>query len=548
MRKTTQGVPNPNARRAHDRPEDAAGPEPARPGGDLVVVPVPRDVRVGRGEGLEGVRPLAPRAERRGGPARAKDPRLPARAGRRGEARRDRRAARLLGVRERGLREGAGARAEGDRARERPLGARARGEGSRCGDLLPVVRVGAGRGGGARRRDRRSPAHGRRPARRGALPRQGVREARQDRRVARGEGTRPCTRGTQALLSHEREEHLEPLDRADGVGDAGWHAHRLARAREHPRAADGQLDRAVEDLHERVERRGVLRELLAGVEREQRDAPAPRLRDGAAHDGPGRVLELPLEDERAGARELSPRDGGGGKGGTVVRIGSRFHGRCACETLAIGEVPRIRAFRATRHPRVVVSTTEPSVHDRMRVRRAPLLQGTSTAAPRTRPPRRSSSASFARASGYVVTSVRIPAAGASARSSSPSRRVRFATERTVRSPQRSAYGNDGMSLMWMPAQTTVPPGAVARSAAGTSAPTGANRIAASSDSGGVSPDAPAHSSPSERAKAWASASPPRVNAKTRWPAWRASCATTWPAAPNPYRPSRSASRTGAQER
>ncbi len=31
----------------------------------------------------------------------------------------------------------------------------------------------------------------------------------------------------------------------------------------------------------------------------------------------------------------------------------------------------------------------------------------------------------------------------------------------------------GMSDMWMPAQTTVPPGASARKAAGTSAPTGA---------------------------------------------------------------------------
>ena len=41
-----------------------------------------------------------------------------------------------------------------------------------------------------------------------------------------------------------------------------------------------------------------------------------------------------------------------------------------------------------------------------------------------------------------------------------------------------------MSLMWMPAQTTVPPLALARSAAGTSAPTGAKMIAASSSSGG----------------------------------------------------------------
>ena len=42
--------------------------------------------------------------------------------------------------------------------------------------------------------------------------------------------------------------------------------------------------------------------------------------------------------------------------------------------------------------------------------------------------------------------------------------------------------------MWMPAQTTVPPLASARSAAGTSAPTGAKMIAASSGSGGAAPD------------------------------------------------------------
>ena len=37
--------------------------------------------------------------------------------------------------------------------------------------------------------------------------------------------------------------------------------------------------------------------------------------------------------------------------------------------------------------------------------------------------------------------------------------------------------------MWMPAQTTVPPRSTARSAAGTSGPTGAKMIAASSNSG-----------------------------------------------------------------
>ena len=50
--------------------------------------------------------------------------------------------------------------------------------------------------------------------------------------------------------------------------------------------------------------------------------------------------------------------------------------------------------------------------------------------------------------------------------------------------------------MWIPAHTTVPPGATARSAAGTSAPTGAKMIAASSGSGPGFIASPAHSAPS----------------------------------------------------
>src|SRR6185503_1802238 len=72
---------------------------------------------------------------------------------------------------------------------------------------------------------------------------------------------------------------------------------------------------------------------------------------------------------------------------------------------------------------------------------------TITAAPSHRPARRSSSATFASASAYERAVGRRPAAGASASSSSPSRRVRFATDRTVRSSQSKRYGNDGMSLM-----------------------------------------------------------------------------------------------------
>ena len=52
-----------------------------------------------------------------------------------------------------------------------------------------------------------------------------------------------------------------------------------------------------------------------------------------------------------------------------------------------------------------------------------------------------------------------------------------------------------MSDMWIPAHTTVPPGAVARSAAGTSSPAGAKMIAASSGSGPSAIASPAHSAP-----------------------------------------------------
>ena len=57
----------------------------------------------------------------------------------------------------------------------------------------------------------------------------------------------------------------------------------------------------------------------------------------------------------------------------------------------------------------------------------------------------------------------------------------------------------------------------ARSAAGTSSPTGAKMIAASSGSGGRSSEPPAQTAPSSRANVLAAASPGRVKAKTRRP-------------------------------
>ena len=78
--------------------------------------------------------------------------------------------------------------------------------------------------------------------------------------------------------------------------------------------------------------------------------------------------------------------------------------------------------------------------------------------------------------------------------------------------------------MWIPAQTTVAPFAVARSAAGTSSPAGAKMIAASSSSGAGPAESPAHSAPSSSASDCAASSPARVNANTRRPWCRATCA------------------------
>ena len=59
---------------------------------------------------------------------------------------------------------------------------------------------------------------------------------------------------------------------------------------------------------------------------------------------------------------------------------------------------------------------------------------------------------------------------------------------------------------------TVPPGATAARASGTSSPAGAKMIAASSSTGGRSVESPAQTAPTVRAKSCAAASPGRVNA------------------------------------
>ena len=87
--------------------------------------------------------------------------------------------------------------------------------------------------------------------------------------------------------------------------------------------------------------------------------------------------------------------------------------------------------------------------------------------------------------------------------------------------------------MWMPAHTTVPPFAIARSAAGTSAPTGAKMIAASSGAGGAAVDSPAHVAPSSRANACADVVAGAREREDLAPLPRRDLATMCAAAPKP---------------
>ena len=91
-----------------------------------------------------------------------------------------------------------------------------------------------------------------------------------------------------------------------------------------------------------------------------------------------------------------------------------------------------------------------------------------------------------------------------------------------------------MSLMWMPAHTTDAAAPTARSAAGTSSPTGAKMIAASSSSG-AGPSRVAGPLAAELAREGLRRPrrPARVKAKTRRPWCRATWQTMWALAPKP---------------
>ena len=93
--------------------------------------------------------------------------------------------------------------------------------------------------------------------------------------VARGNERSPRGRKARGLRvrgprydADHRQRHLEALGRLERVRDVRGHEDHLARPQVVGRAAHGDLRPAVEDLHQRVERRGVLAQALALVEGE----------------------------------------------------------------------------------------------------------------------------------------------------------------------------------------------------------------------------------------------------------------------------------------
>ncbi len=137
----------------------------------------------------------------------------------------------------------------------------------------------------------------------------------------------------------------------------------------------------------------------------------------------------------------------------------------------------------------------------------------STAAPVSSPWRKRASASLASASGIGTTVVLTPACR---RERQELARIR-AGEIGDRAqhpllPQNARKGSSGCRSYGCRRTPRRRLCATAFSAAGTSAPTGAKMIAASSGSGGVSSEPPAHAAPSSRAKSCAAVSPGRVKA------------------------------------
>ena len=212
---------------------------------------------------------------------------------------------------------------------------------------------------------------------------------------------------------------------------------------------------------------------------------------------------------------------------------------------SVQQTPRTRSLVATRHESAGASMRRrwiaPCGCDRRRSRPPPSARrGTSTSAPRTSPARSFASASFASSSGNVSTSVRTGISAASARNSSPSRRVRFATERSdALAPQQLVRERRDVRH--------VDPRADDGAALRDRRERRRDELAGRGEDdrrvellGRRGPRPPIPRRASGRTPA-PRASPSRVTAKTRRPCASATCVTMCAAAPKPYSPSRSAS-------
>ena len=119
----------------------------------------------------------------------------------------------------------------------------------------------------------------------------------------------------------------------------------------------------------------------------------------------------------------------------------------------------------------------------------------STAEPRISPASSIRSASPPSARSNTVVSGRIGISTARSRNARASARVKFATDRRLRSRHSRSYENSGTRSRWIAFTATVPPGPVARSAETTTEPAGANVTAASRGAGGRSSYPPTHDGP-----------------------------------------------------
>ena len=91
----------------------------------------------------------------------------------------------------------------------------------------------------------------------------------------------PVERRTADQTSGHRQQHLEPPGRDDGVWLVRRHQHEIARRHAEGHARDSDEGFSLQHVRDGVERRGVLTERLAFVEREQRHAAAATLEQDA---------------------------------------------------------------------------------------------------------------------------------------------------------------------------------------------------------------------------------------------------------------------------